>query len=352
MTLIALIFLWLALIAYAVLGGADFGAGIWDLCAIGGQRHRQRRLINQTLGPVWEANHVWLIFLIVGLFTVFPSAFAALCIALFVPLTIVLIGIVLRGAAFIFRTHELQSTSRTAGIWSHIFSISSLLTPFFLGTSAAAVASGRLAVSRRGTQTDPGLAWLSPFALTIGLLAVSLCASLAAVYLAQEASRVGAGDLAERYRLRALLAGALTALLGGVGLLLSPRAAPLLWAGLYVRALPVAIAAMLLGLITAALLLRRVYRLARAMVILATALLLGSWGLAQYPYLIAPHVTVATAANEPGVIFALVISLALGMVIVLPALFYLFAVFAFSRPEPEAVDGEQQGDRLPGTEGE
>ncbi len=113
---IALCVLWLALIAYAVLGGADFGAGIWDLFAVGTQRHRQRQLINQAIGPVWEANHVWLIFLIVGLFTVFPAVFAALTVALFIPLTVALIGIVLRGAAFIFRTYELDTTSRNADI--------------------------------------------------------------------------------------------------------------------------------------------------------------------------------------------------------------------------------------------
>jgi len=340
MTVIALIFLWLALIAYAALGGADFGAGIWDLYAVGRQRIGQRRLINQTLGPVWEANHVWLILLIVGLFTVFPSAFAALCIALFVPLTSVLIGIVLRGAAFIFRTHELDTRSRTARTWSHIFSVSSLLTPFFLGASAAAVASGRLVVSGTGTQADSGVAWCSPFAVTIGLLAVALCASLAAVYLAHEASRTGAVDLAERYRLRALLAGAVTALLGVLGLLLSQHAAPVLWAGMYARALPGVLASMLSGLATAVLLLRRAYRLARAMVIVATALLLGSWGLSQYPYLVPPHLTVTAAANEPGVVLVLVVSVALGMLIVLPALYFLFSVFAFSPSGPEEVPGD------------
>lgn len=346
--LIALGMLWLALIAYAALGGADFGAGMWDLWAVGAARHRQRRLINRALGPVWEANHVWLIFLIVGLFTVFPSAFAALCLALFVPLTIVLVGIVLRGAAFLFRTHELDASGRAAAVWSRMFSISSLLTPFFLGASAAAVGSGRLVVSTQMPQSDPGPAWFSPFAATIGLMAVTLCASLAAVYLTQEASLAGAGDLADRYRVRALLTGALTALLGALGLLLSPHAAPLLWQGMLARALPVVLATMVIGLATATLLVWRKYRLARAMVILTTALLVSSWGLSQYPYLIAPSVTIASASNEPGVISVLVSSMAVGMAVILPSLFSLFCVFKFARPGPGMASGEGWGDG-PGT---
>ena len=139
--LIALSILWFGLIAYAVLGGADFGAGIWNLFAVGSQAKRQTQLINKALGPVWEANHVWLIFLIVGLFSVFPSAFAILSMALFIPLTIALIGIVLRGSAFIFRTYAIDTTALTTTWWSRVFSTASLVTPFFLGAAAAAVAS-------------------------------------------------------------------------------------------------------------------------------------------------------------------------------------------------------------------
>ncbi len=339
---IALAILWLALIAYAVLGGADFGAGIWDLFAVGSQRQRHRRLINQAIGPVWEANHVWLIFLIVGLFSVFPAAFAALTIALFIPLSIALIGIVLRGAAFIFRTYELNESSRSANIWSRVFSTTSLITPFFLGTSAAAVASGRLVAPDGVAQADLGSAWLSPFALTIGTMAVALCASLAATYLTQEASAHGEMDLAHVYRRRALTTGALTALLGLLGLLLSPQEAPLLWGGMLARALPVVIATMLIGLAAAALLFWRRYALARAMVILETAFLLGSWGLSQYPYIIPPHLTIANSANDPNVILALVIAIAVGMALLLPSLYYLFSVFKSTGSAPGVVHPPEQ----------
>jgi len=339
---LALAILWLALIAYAVLGGADFGAGIWDLLAIGPQRARHRELINHAIGPVWESNHVWLIFLIVGLFTVFPSAFATLSIALFLPLTIALIGIVLRGAAFIFRTYEVDTSNRTTEIWSRVFSVTSLITPFFLGASAAAVASGQLQSSPAAVQANLGSAWLSPFALSIGAMAVTMFATLAAIYLTLEATRSEEPDLAGVYRTRALIGGAVTALFGALGLLLSISEAPLLWHGMLSRAWPVVIATMLIGLATAVLLYTRRYRLARLMVILETAFLLGSWGLSQYPYLIPPYVTIANAANDPSVITALVIAIVIGMAILIPSLYYLFSVFKLARPVPGLVHEAEQ----------
>lgn len=333
--LIALSILWLGLIAYAVLGGADFGAGIWDLFAVGPQGERQHQLINKALGPVWEANHVWLIFLIVGLFTAFPSAFAVLSIALFLPLIIVLIGIVLRGSGFIFRTYAIDRTSRTARGWSRVFSITSLVTPFFLGASAAAVASGRIEAPNGNVQADlVGSTWATPFALVIGAMAICLCATLAAVYLTMEARNDHDEKLAETYRLRALVAGAVTAVLGALGLLLSPSEAPILWQGLLARAIPAVIATMLIGLATAASLFFRRYGLARILIILETAFLLGSWGLSQIPYIIPPHVTIDNSANDPNVIVAFLISVGIGMALLLPALYYLFSVFKLPSPAP------------------
>jgi cytochrome d ubiquinol oxidase subunit II len=338
---IALSILWLGLIAYAVLGGADFGAGIWNLFAIGPQAKRQSQLINKALGPVWEANHVWLIFLIVGLFTAFPSAFATLSIVLFVPLTIALIGIVLRGSGFIFRTYAIDTAGPTARWWSRVFSTASLVTPFFLGASAAAIASGRIEASNGNVQADLGSTWTTPFALTIGAMAISLCASLAAVYLTMEARNDHDESLAETYRLRAIIAGAVTAVLGALGLLLSPSEAPILWQGLLIRALPVVIATMLIGLATAASLFFRRYGLARIFIILEAAFLLGSWGLSQYPFIIPPHVTIDNAANDPNVIVALLISIGIGMLLVLPALYYLLSVFKLPSPAPGVQKKEE-----------
>lgn len=326
--LAALVILWWALIVYAVLGGADFGAGVWDLFAVGKMARKQHQLVNHALGPVWEANHVWLIFLIVGLFSVFPRAFAVLSIALFFPFTLILIGIVLRGAAFIYRYYALDEESLFAHTWSRVFSATSIVTPFFLGVSAAAVASGNLIDGQGIPRADYLPALFSPFALVIGVMAVSLCATLAAVYLAVEARDTENDEqLAASYRMKALIAGAVTAVLGALGLLLSIWDAPLIWQGMVARAIPIVIATMLIGIGTAYALLRRAYPIARLLIIAETAFLLGSWGLSQYPYIIPPTYTIANAANDPAVIKVLLLGVVAGMVIVLPSLYYLFSVF-------------------------
>jgi cytochrome d ubiquinol oxidase subunit II len=318
--------LWLALIAYAVLGGADFGGGVWDLLASGPQAARQRRLIRQAIGPVWEANHVWLIFLIVGLFVAFPTAFAVLSIALFVPFVLALIGIVLRGAAFIFHTHAPDVTWFRL-FWERVFSSTSTITPFLLGASAAAIASGEIRVQGQRVETVSWSVWTTPFALTIGAMALSLCAVLAAIYLTVEAEQAQDAELTEAFRLRALIAGAVTALFGALGLVLAPSEAPLLWSELFGRALPVVIVTMVVGLGAATSLLLRRYRLARVLIILETALLLGAWGLAQLPYLIPPDVTLDNAASPDASLIALLVSTAIGMVLLLPSLWFLFHVF-------------------------
>jgi cytochrome d ubiquinol oxidase subunit II len=334
--LIALSVLWFGLIVYAVLGGADFGAGVLDLFAVGSGSlaRRQHQLVNHALGPVWEANHVWLIFLLVGLFNVFPSAFAALTTALFLPLGIVLIGIVLRGASFIFRVYALDEAGAVARWWSYVFSVTSVVTPFFLGAAAAAVASGRIHVINGTAQTDLGVSWTTPFALTIGAMAVALCTTLAAIYLAVEARADSDESLAEAYRLRAIVAGAVTSVLGAVGILLSISEAPLLWQGMLAHAIPVVVATMIIGLITAATVFARKYRIARVLIIVESAFLLGSWGLSQVPYIIPPDVTIANSANAPNVILADLIAVGAGMLILLPSLYYLFAVFKLPYPVP------------------
>jgi cytochrome d ubiquinol oxidase subunit II len=333
--LVALIILWWALITYAVLGGADFGAGVWDLFAVGPLADRQRNLINHALGPVWEANHVWLIFLIVGLFTIFPSAFATLSIALFFPFSLALLGIVLRGAAFIYRYYSVRSKGRFARSWGRVFSVSSLLTPFFLGASAAAVASGKLLPSNGIADATYIVSWISPFALTIGAMAVTLCATIAAVYLTVEARDTEHDkELAESYRWKALIAGAITAVLGALGLGLSSIESPILWHGMLIRAWPVVIVTMIIGLATAATLYTRYYSTARILIIAETAFMLGAWGLAQYPYIIPISYTISNSANDPNVINAVLIGIACGMTILIPSLYYLFSVFKLPYPAP------------------
>ncbi len=331
LTYTILIILWLSLIAYAVLGGADFGGGIWDFFAFGPQAERQRRLIGQALGPVWEANHVWLIFLIVGLFTAFPFAFSVLSTALIVPFTLALLGIVLRGAAFIFRAQADEAVT-FGKIWGRVFSTASTITPFLFGTAAAAVASGQVRVQGGGVQTDLLSGWTTPFALTIGALALSLCAVLAALNLIIEAQNSNDTELVEAFRRRALIAGAITLVLDVVAFTLSPFEAPLLWYGMLAHALPLVIVTGLIGLGTAASLLLRRYRLARVLAIIVTAFIFASWGVSQFPYLIPVNVTINNAASPPATLLALLIGTIIGMALLLPSLWLLFHVFRGKNP--------------------
>ncbi|TMC80558.1 MAG: cytochrome d ubiquinol oxidase subunit II [Chloroflexi bacterium] len=324
---ILLAIIWFALIAYAVFGGADFGAGVWDLLAFGPNAEHQHKIIDQALGPVWETNHVWLVFLVVGLFSAFPAPFAVIVVVLFIPLTLALIGTVLRGAAFIFRTHGLRSEKPWFRMWSRIFSFSSVMTPFFLGLSAAAVASGQIRVKGTPIETNLGSLWLTPFSLTIGLMAVTLCATLAAIFLTVEATNNKEAELAEAFRLRGLVAGALTALLGAIGLLLSSSLAPFLWNGMIGHALPLVIATMLIGLAAAATLFFRYYAIARVLIVAETAFILGSWGVSQIPYLLPPDVTVDAGAGAPSTLLLLLIGIIIGMALVLPSMWFLFYIF-------------------------
>jgi len=323
---IVLAVLWLSLIAYAVLGGADFGGGIWDFLAIGPQAEKQRRLVGQALGPVWEANHVWLIFLLVGLFTAFPTAFSVLSTALFLPFTLALIGIVLRGLAFTFRAHAAGAVGPRK-VWGRIFSTASTITPFLFGACAAAVASGQIHTSGGQTQIDLWTGWTTPFALTVGAMALALCAVLAAIYLTIEAQANNDTELVEAFRMRAIIAGAVTAALGALGILLSPFEAPLLWNGMLAHAIPVVIVTMLVGLGAAASLFLRHYRLARILVVIETGFFFATWGVSQLPYLIPPDVTVENSASPSITLLALLISTAVGMVLLLPSLWFLFHVF-------------------------
>lgn len=340
---VVLAIIWLALIVYAAFGGADFGAGVWNLLAVGKTQQRQQELIDSALGPVWEANHVWLVFLVVGLFTAFPGAFADICIVLFIPIVLALLGVVLRGSAFVFRTHGLLAGHPSLWIWNRVFSFSSTITPFFLGTAAAAVASGR--IQTQGTvQSDLGSIWLSPFALVIGVMAVALCASIGAVFLTVEASNSKEYELVRLYRIRAIIAGAVTAVLGAVGLLISPSQAPVLWNGMLSHALPLVIATMVIGLGTAAALFLRYFRIARILIIVETAFLLGTWGVSQIPYLIPPHLTVNQAASSQVMLQFLLVGIIVGMALMLPSLWFLFYIFKFKNTGTFIQRGSDRAD--------
>ncbi len=315
-----------ALILYALLGGADFGGGIWDLLASGPRKAEQRALVERAIGPIWEANHVWLILVVVVLFTAFPAAFSAICIALFVPLVLLLLGIVLRGAAFTFRAYE-RPGDRAQARWGLVFSASSTLGPVFLGTVVGALASGRLRVAAQGA--EPWV-WVAPFPLATGLLAASLFAFLAATYLAVEAE----GALRDDFRRRAVAAGAAVFLCAALSGALSAREAPIVFEGLARRAwsLPFHVATGAAAVLAFALLLARRVRAARGAAVVQVALVVAGWGASQYPYLVVPDVTLAGASAPRATQVALLVALAAGAVLLFPALYVLFRVFKGERP--------------------
>jgi cytochrome d ubiquinol oxidase subunit II len=316
----------LSLNAYVLFGGADFGGGVWDMLATGPRRNRQREVIAHAIGPIWEANHVWLILAIVLTFTCFPPVYARLGTVLHIPLTLMLVGIVLRGSAFTFRTYDSQHDV-TQRRWGRIFSSASVITPILLGISIGAVASGRVGAESAGSFVDQFVdPWLTPFAFSVGLLTLALFAFLAAVFLTLESTD---RELCEDFRRRALGTGVAVFLFSALVLLLSHGAAPLVRSGL--MASPWAVPLHLLTgaaavTVLAALWFRR-YRLARLAVGLQVSLIFWGWALAQYPFLLPPTFTVTnTAAPYPTLRLTLIV-LAAGGLVVLPSLWYLFQIF-------------------------
>ncbi|OQW32323.1 MAG: hypothetical protein A4E19_20065 [Nitrospira sp. SG-bin1] len=326
-----------ALTFYLLFGGADFGAGIWTLFAMGRRGQPQRALIDEAIGPIWEANHVWLIIAVVILFTAFPPAFSVISIRLHIPLTVMLIGIVLRGTAFAIRTHDI--TSRPDGftgapaIWHRIFAWSSLLTPAMLGLVLGAIASGRLSGPTgtvKETFVDP---WLAPFPIAVGFLATALVAYLAAVYLIMESRDPG---LRRLFRRRAMMTGILVIGMAAVALFLTRDGAPEIHRGLAKTAVGRAtiVATALLHVAALWALITERDRLARFLAGGGAVAVLWGWALSQYPYLVEPSVTIHDAAPH-STLDVLLASLLLGSIVLLPFLYYLYTLFKgdiLSRP--------------------
>jgi len=314
-----------ALVVYALAGGADYGGGMWDLLATGPRARRQREAIEHAIGPIWEANHVWLILVLVVLFSAFPPAFAAIMTALNVPMTLVVLGIVARGSAFVFRKYDVQADA-VHRRWSGVFGVASFLTPFFLGLVLGGLASGDIRVEG-GRVTSGFLAgWTSPFAVGVGLYAQGLFAFLAATYLTVDTE--GEADLQEDFRRRALAAGVCLAPLALLVFVLSRHGAPEIFqtlAGAQGLLLFLGTSVCALGALAA--LWRRRYRWARAAAVAQVTLILLGWGLGQYPYLIVPDVTFEGARAAGPTLRMLVWALAVGAVLLLPSFAYLFRLF-------------------------
>jgi cytochrome bd ubiquinol oxidase subunit II len=325
--------LFLGVIPYALLGGADFGSGFHDLTAGGGVVGAQLRArIEESMGPVWEANHVWLIYIIVMWWTGFPAAFAAAMSTLFIPLAAALAGIVLRGASFAFR--NFAASSRQARLFGAVFAAASLITPFFLGTVAGALASGRVPAHGYGPLVG---SWVNPTSLTGGVLAVATSVFLAGVYLTDDASRAGLVHLADRLRRRTVIIGIPLGIIlfGGVYPILHD--APTLSRGLLGRAMPLMIIAALAGVLTLALLHRRASRPARYSAAVAVGAAVTGWGVAQYPWMSADQLTVQAAAGASTTLEALLVVVAFAAVSVLPSLAYL--LWFTQKSKSTLVDG-------------
>jgi cytochrome d ubiquinol oxidase subunit II len=328
----------MALTGYALTGGADYGGGVWDLLARGPRRGEQRRLIAESIGPIWEANHVWLIVAVVVLFTGFPAAFGALGTVLHIPITILLIGIVLRGSAFVFRSYG-RAEPRIVERWGLVFSIASVATPLCFGIVIGAISSGAVghAAARAGTGAANGSfsevyvePWLAVYPLMVGFFALVLFALLAAVYLTF-AARDDA--LREDFRRRALVAAVVVGVAAGASLLVSTSSAPRIAHG--VAASPWAL---LLHTVTgiaaltaiAALWWRR-YRVARVAVGAQVTLILWGWAFAQYPFVIPPALTIRRSAAPSETLELLLVGLAAGALILIPSLRLLFKTFSPER---------------------
>jgi cytochrome bd ubiquinol oxidase subunit II len=308
--------------AYAVLGSADFGAGFWDLTAGGAQRGgRIRGMVERSMSPVWEANHVWLIFVLVIAWTAFPVAFGSIFSTLSIPLFVAGMGIIFRGAAFALRGQA--ATMNEARGLGALFALSSVLIPFFLGAAVGGIASGRVKVGNAAG--EPFGSWLNPTSVLIGVIAILSGAYLAAVFLAGDSQRAGQPDLVRAFRARALGTGVLTGLVSLGGLLVLRSDARPLFNGLTSGGgLIMVIVSALAGAATLALVWTERWAAARFTSALAVAAVVVGWALAQDPYLLPGQLTLERAAAPDAVLSVVLISMAIGTLILAPSLWYLY----------------------------
>jgi cytochrome d ubiquinol oxidase subunit II len=316
-----IVFVLAGLALYTVLGGADFGAGFWQLATA--RRHEGRgvrEFAHHAMGPVWETNHVWLIFVLVVFWTSYPTAFASITSTLAIPLFIALLGIVFRGAAYALR--EGAATPRESGRIDTIFAVSSILVPFALGAAIGGIATDRVPVGNAAG--NEWSSWLNGTSIVIGVLAVATSAFLAAVYLAADAAHDQERALEQGFRLRALAAGALAGAIAICGIFVIDADDHRLYHSLLSgKSLPAVIISGLAGLTTLLLVHRRRYEPARYTASLAVATIIGGWALARWPTIL-PGLTVHQAAAPRDTLVAIVIVVLAGGVILLPSLVLLF----------------------------
>jgi len=310
---------------YVLLAGADYGGGVWDLFAHGPRAQLQRELIAKAIGPIWEANHVWLILVVVLLFSAFPPAYALISTSLHVALLLLLLGIVLRGSAFIFRAYDTAHSGAQAS-WGRVFAVASLGTPILLGVVVGAISSGSIQQPGETVRRAYFFTWVAAFPFAVGLFALVLFALLAAVYLTLETNDAA---LQDDFRRRAIVCEMVTAVVALAVFLLSRQHAPAIRERLANSwwTWPLQLATALAALGTLAALWTRRFPWARFCAAGQVTLILWGWALAQYPYLVRPDLTIHNSAAPPVVLHALLWALAAGVVLLFPSYWYLFHVF-------------------------
>jgi cytochrome bd ubiquinol oxidase subunit II len=334
-----LVFVLIGLVLYTVLAGADFGAGMWQLTSGPGEPgERIREHCHHSMGPVWEANHVWLIFVLTVTWTAYPVFFGSVASTLAVALFLAALGIILRGASYALRsgvagTRELVTIDGT-------FALASLVTPFALGAAVGGIAGERVPVGNAAG--DLFTSWLNPTSILIGLLAVAFSAYLAAVYLAADAARGGKADLVQAFRVRALLAGVLAGALALAGLIVVHADEHPLYTGLvHGAALGTLILSVVVGTVTMGLGVTRRFELARYVAALAVALVVADWAFARWPTLL-PGLTVDHAAAPRDTIVAVVVAVLAGAVLLFPALALLFTLTLRGHLGADGVNAQPQ----------
>jgi cytochrome d ubiquinol oxidase subunit II len=318
-----------ALVIYSLLGGADYGAGFWDLMCSGPRRQDQRDLIARAIQPVWETNHIWLILVVVLTFSGFPIAFSWISLCLAVPIFLILLGVVLRGSSYVFRAYFTGSV-RTQLYWGKVFSVSSSITPLFLGIVIGAISSGGVLVKHGVSENGFLGTWFHPFPLIVGVLSLSLFAYLSACYLTIETTDAA---LQNDFRKRALISGLVSIISAVFTYVIAGDSARPIRDGLA----RVPFVWLIAALVAFQALWSRSYLRARIAAAAQVALIVSGWGVAQYPYLVRPELTIVNSAAPSNILSDLEIAVAVGAVVLIPSLILLLLVFKTHRKSVSAV---------------
>src|SRR4051812_46519038 len=312
--------LWTGVTLYAIFGGADFGAGVWDLLAGRGERaERVRSQIDRSIGPVWEANHVWLIFVLVVLWTAFPSLFSAIMTTLYIPLALAALGIVLRGSGFAFRHALPGPVERPA---TRVFGLASLLTPFFMGTVVGAIASGEVPAGGDG---DPTASWTGFLPLVTGALFVVVAAYTAAIFLVRDSGAAGDDDLRDYFARRALIIAVVAGVGAAVGVIALHRDARFVYEGLTSwPGIALVVLSGICGLAALGLLVSGRNRGLRVAAVGAGVTMIWGYFAAAFPYMLPTSLKISDAAGASATLAEVIVVVIAAAVAVVPSLALLY----------------------------